>query len=238
MPKVVGEMPPPPPRRRTPATPTLPGPAAAAPAKAAPQYAKALQRLAAALRPQPGSASATPKSSVPEEPPIEPATRIHTAGFATKYHIWLGTDVDAYSAEFLRKHRITRLVRCITGSARVPADNAVVYSITCEWADLEDVGRYFWNLELQFIDIAKDYGNMIFFCKRGRHRSACIAAMWILWMTKEDPDDVMATLRELREGVDFFEEGGKYPALAQLVREWGIWLRISNPAGYVPSEAA
>ena len=40
----------------------------------------------------------------------------------------------------------------------------------------------------------------------------------------EDPNEVMANMARRRAKVEFFEEAGKYPPLAKVVRLWHQWL--------------
>ena len=49
----------------------------------------------------------------------------------------------------------------------------------------------------------------------------------------EMPEDVMLRMRQLRPSVQFFEDAGKYPPLAKVVRWWHTYLL----RGAMPDEA-
>jgi hypothetical protein len=94
-----------------------------------------------------------------------------------------------------------------------------------EWSDLcPDIEAHFVKIRAGFDDLRLLPGNT-FFCERGRHRSAAMLSMFLLYMYRwELPDAVMIELRRCRPGVEFFEEGAKYPPLAKVVHFWHHWL--------------
>ena len=83
------------------------------------------------------------------------------------------------------------------------------------------------RLSIVFKDIDSVPGNILFYCKRGRHRSSCILSCWLLnlWQA-EEAGTVMRDLVTLRPEVEFFEQAGKYPPLARVVREWRRFLAL------------
>jgi len=98
-----------------------------------------------------------------------------------------------------------------------------------EW---ENVGRspdervaFYHHLRHAFNELDKIQGHMLFYCKRGFHRSAAVLSMWLLFQHRsERPEMVMAKMRYLRPGVAFFDHAGKNPPLRDVVLGWSEFL--------------
>jgi hypothetical protein len=104
--------------------------------------------------------------------------------------------------------------------------------LTVEWLDVGRSSRcaqrwnFYKRLQIQFQTLSLMGGNMLFYCKRGFHRSAAILAMWMMFhFPVESKDKVMRKVMDLRPGVEFFAEAGKYPPLKEVVEGWWEWLR-------------
>jgi hypothetical protein len=107
-----------------------------------------------------------------------------------------------------------------------------------EWRDLRGgLSAYFELVKATFKTLMRLSGGVIFYCKRGRHRSSCVLAMFFLFLyPNEDPEQVMAFIKTKRPEVEFFEVAGRYPPLAKIVREWHEYIR-KGPLHYVVSDS-
>jgi hypothetical protein len=155
-------------------------------------------------------------------------TKICSGGFSKEFEVSLGGEQHAFDLEWLLAHGIKRVVRCIHPTTRAPSTPDLLreFIVPVEWADLgNSVWMFFIGLSIVFKDIDSVPGNILFYCKRGRRRSSCILSCWLLnlWQA-EEADTVMRDLVALRQGVGFFEQAGKYPPLARVVREWRRFL--------------
>jgi hypothetical protein len=219
--------------------------------EAAPQpevAAKARPAKSAARARQPPPAAAEAKAEAEERPEAAPAklpapvappptaepapTHIGVVGFATPVDLYLGAKEHARSAEWLGRFGITHLVKCTHANWGRPPLSEITLGL--EWADLRDIEHHFLHVKLSFEMLNLERGSMLFYCKRGRHRSAAMLSMYLLHQFPgEMPDDVMLRMRQLRPSVQFFEDTGKYPPLAKVVRWWHAYLL----KGAVPDEA-
>ena len=167
----------------------------------------------------------------------ELATEIAVKGFATEYEVWLGPAHVALSDLDLEDLAIKRVVRCTTYRHEDILKMWPKYQVhetvlTVEWADVGSSprGHQRWNfykrLPIQFQTLSLMGGNMLFYCKRGFHRSAAILAMKLIYhWPQEDPEAVMNKLRNLRPGVEFFDMAGRCPPLKHVVKGWLARLR-------------
>ena len=196
------------------------------PAKAEAEAEAEAQLEAAAAK---AAAPAAP-SQTAEAWPVP--THIGVVGFATPIDLYLGAKDHARDADWLRRFGITHLVKCTHSNWGRPPLSEITLGL--EWADLRDVERHFSHVKLSFEMLNLERGSMLFFCKRGRHRSAAMLSMYLLHQfPREMPDDVMLRMRQLRPSVQFFEDAGRYPPLAKIVRWWHTYLLN----GAVPDKA-
>jgi hypothetical protein len=171
-------------------------------------------------------------------------THIAVLGFCATMDVFLGAAPHARDRTWLDNHKIYNLVKCIHrqhGVVPGPAKTAAGYpydryevEIGLEWEDLQEGEHYFNKVRLDFQELSTRTGSILFWCKRGRHRSAAMLSMYMLFIhLHEDPDSVMAHVARRRDRVEFFEGRGKYPPLAKVVRWWKHWLMTKE----MPQEA-
>ena len=188
-------------------------------------------------------AQASPKLGGSQRPRQEieratPPTLITTMGFSKTFAVFLGGAEHAYTGQWMRENNIQRVVRCTPYHfGHYPKRDVREWEITVEWKDVgqDDCTRwrYFQWLHKEFGSLSAEYGPILFYCKRGRHRSSAVLAMWLLWCWQpvEEPQAIMAELKALRDEVDFFVQDGKYPALAKIVVQWYQFLKSPMDAG-------
>jgi len=171
----------------------------------------------------------------PKPTPVRAAcTLIARIGFSLRTEIYLSDYRTALDHLWVEDVDIAVLIRCTTYSflrpGETPVHDAQEVVICVEW---ENVGRssderlaFYHHLRHAFNELEKMQGHKLFYCKRGFHRSAAVLSMWLLYKYRyETPQEVMAKLCYLRPGVEFFEKGGKYPPLKQVVLGWAEYLR-------------
>ena len=139
----------------------------------------------------------------------------------------MGAKEHARSAEWLGRCGITHLVKCTHASWGRPPLSEITLGL--EWHDLRDIEAHVAHIKLSFNCMTLEQGSTLFYCKRGRHRSAAMLSMYLLHMFPgEMPEEVMLRMR-LRPSVQFFEDAGRYPPLAKVVRWWHTPLARSRP---------
>ena len=189
------------------------------------------------VAPRPAAAA---KASEDDEVSPDAPTAICVMGYADPVDIFLGAKDHAYSSRWLEGHKVRNLVKCVhRDMGKVPwlrtDPQLSVITLCLEWTDLRpDIEAHFAKIKAGFDELILKPGSTLFFCKRGRHRSAAMLSMYLLYMYRwELPDAVMDRLRRSRDKVEFFERSGVYPPLAKVVRFWHHWLIHDT----VPDEA-
>ena len=203
-----------------------------------PPAAKSRPRLARIrAKAKPRRASELPAAAAEPEDDDDAAkpTRICIVGFAEPACIYLGTQENAFSTEWLESRAIRNLVQCMHGhTPRLSAGTKFnVFLVPgVGWNDLHDIEFHFHEITLSFDLLKNTRGNTFFFCTDGQHRSAVLLSMFLLYrFPAESPDEVMAKVKRVRPGVKFNDVPGRFPA-AMLVRLWSDWLHH----GCVPEE--
>ena len=89
-----------------------------------------------------------------------------------------------------------------------------------EWRDLQGgLSAYFQKIEATFRSLMRLSGGVIFYCKRGRHRSSCVLAMFLLFLwPNEDPQQVMACIKSKSLEVELIEMACRYTPLGKIGR--------------------
>jgi len=211
--------------------PLLPATAKAdTPAKAAPVApARGVWAPPSTAEGQPAAAARPTQVAMPPEDPEGVPTQICALGICELRNIFLGAKEAARSSTWLEEHAVQTLVRCVHNlHGKLPAPGGLQLRelpIGLEWEDLADLNAHFAQAKDIFYTLSELQGNVLFWCRRGRHRSATAVSMYLMFLyPHERPEAIMAMLRSRRPGVEFFESSGKYPPLAKVVRAWYHWL--------------
>jgi len=110
-------------------------------------------------------------------------TRICIVGFAEPACIYLGTQENAFSTEWLESRAIRNLVQCMHGhTPRLSAGTKFnVFLVPgVGWNDLHDVEFHVHEIRLCFDLLKNTRGNTFFFCTDDRRRAAASLSMFLL----------------------------------------------------------